>query len=149
MRPLIFGNGSLLVCVDDRGVVRDFYYPYAGMENHGGFMRLGLFDLSRKRFAWLEDWEKRQSYVREPADVREPAASKESAANASMVGETNFSRPDFGAEHNRVLAIHSRLRFTSLELRGQHSPFTVVTAEIEHHTDVWPHIQLHAGVPPA
>ncbi len=47
MRPLIYGNGSLLVCVDERGIVRDFYYPHAGMENHGGYIRLGLFDAGR------------------------------------------------------------------------------------------------------
>ena len=44
MRPLIYGNGTLLVCADERGIIRDFYYPYAGMENHGGYMRLGLYD---------------------------------------------------------------------------------------------------------
>ena len=92
MRPLIFGNGSLLVCVDERGIVRDFYYPYAGMENHGGFMRLGLYDLGRKRFAWLEDWEKRQSYAREAPD---PGGS---AYDVSMVGETDYFNPAFGAE---------------------------------------------------
>jgi len=97
MRPLIFGNGSLLVCVDERGVVRDFYYPYAGMENHGGYMRLGLFDLDRKRFAWLEDWPKRQTYV------------KESASDVSMVGSTLFSNPGFGAEVEvRSMVHHDR-----------------------------------------
>jgi len=62
MRPLIYGNGTLLVCVDERGVVRDFYYPYAGMENHGGNIRLGLFDLDLKKFGWLDTWGLRQRY---------------------------------------------------------------------------------------
>ena len=62
MRPLIYGNGTLLVCADERGIIRDFYYPYAGMENHGGYMRLGLFDAGTGEFGWLEDWEIMQRY---------------------------------------------------------------------------------------
>ncbi|WP_048198372.1 glycoside hydrolase family 15 protein [Methanocella arvoryzae] len=105
MRPLIFGNGSLLVCVDERGIVRDFYYPYAGMENHGGFMRLGLYDLARKRFAWLEDWDKSQSYVREAPDL------SGSAYDVSMVGETDYFSPDFGAEVAVRSMVHHERNF--------------------------------------
>ncbi|HMK47825.1 MAG TPA: glycoside hydrolase family 15 protein [Methanocella sp.] len=85
MRPLIYGNGSLLVCTDEKGIVRDFYYPYAGMENHGGYMRLGIFDIPRKRFEWLENWGLRQAYV-----TGHPSGE-------SMIGETMYSNPDFGA----------------------------------------------------
>ena len=90
MRPLIYGNGSLLVCVDERGIVRDFYYPHAGMENHGGHIRLGLFDVDRKKFAWLENWEKTQGYKK----LAYPGAGEE---EASMIGESLFVDRDFGA----------------------------------------------------
>ncbi len=89
MRPLIYGNGSLLVCVDEQGVVRDFYYPYAGMENHGGYIRLGLFDVGEGKFAWLEDWEKTQGYSRPAGTVAD--------GRISMIGESVFSDPAFGA----------------------------------------------------
>ena len=35
-RPLVFGNGMILVGLDDRARVRDFYFPYVGSENHIG-----------------------------------------------------------------------------------------------------------------
>jgi GH15 family glucan-1,4-alpha-glucosidase len=90
MRPLIYGNGSLLVCVDERGIVRDFYYPHAGMENHGGYIRLGLFDRGAHKFAWLENWEKTPGYKK----LTYPGAGDE---GASMIGESAFADRDFGA----------------------------------------------------
>ncbi len=90
MRPLIYGNGSLLVCVDERGIVRDFYYPHAGMENHGGYVRLGLFDLDAQKFAWLEDWEKTPGY-------KKLSCAGAGDDGASMIGESVFADRDFGA----------------------------------------------------
>jgi GH15 family glucan-1,4-alpha-glucosidase len=88
MRPLIYGNGTLLVCADERGVIRDFYYPYAGMENHGGYMRLGLYDAGKGEFGWLENWKIRQRYRSKlPGDLNH-------AAGASLIGETTYESPD-------------------------------------------------------
>ncbi|HTX44359.1 MAG TPA: glycoside hydrolase family 15 protein [Methanocella sp.] len=94
MRPLIYGNGALLVCVDERGVVRDLYYPYAGMENHGGHVRLGLFDVDRKKFGWLEDWDIKQGYEGD-----------------SLIGETVFTGRDFGAEVTVKEMVHHEQNF--------------------------------------
>ena len=30
------GNGNLLICLDKLGRVKDFYFHYAGLENHVG-----------------------------------------------------------------------------------------------------------------
>jgi oligosaccharide amylase len=58
-RALTLGNGSLLVCLDNFGFVRDFYFPYVGLENHvaGHKHRIG-FSINDK-FTWLDDgsWE--------------------------------------------------------------------------------------------
>jgi GH15 family glucan-1,4-alpha-glucosidase len=94
MRPLIYGNGTLLVCVDERGVVRDLYYPYAGMENHGGHIRLGLFDADLKKFGWLEGWEIEQNYERD-----------------TLIGETVFRNRDFGAEVTVKETVHHEQNF--------------------------------------
>ncbi len=32
-RPVILGNGSLTVGLDEKGLVHDFYYPYVGLDN--------------------------------------------------------------------------------------------------------------------
>ncbi|WP_174591627.1 glycoside hydrolase family 15 protein [Methanocella conradii] len=94
MRPLIYGNGTLLVCVDEHGVVRDFYYPYAGMENHGGYVRLGLFDLEAGRFGWLERWDVRQGYQ-----------------DASLIGETVYESREFEARVTVKEMVHHEQDF--------------------------------------
>jgi len=33
-RPIFLGNGSMLVGLDQYGLVHDFYYPFVGLENH-------------------------------------------------------------------------------------------------------------------
>lgn len=58
-RAATIGNGSVLVGIDSRGQVRDFYHPYAGHSNHvsGGsgsyWHRIGVW--VDGQFAWLEE----------------------------------------------------------------------------------------------
>ena len=45
-RSLALGNGNMLVCLDKHAQVRDFYFPYVGLENHVGghnVHRVGVF----------------------------------------------------------------------------------------------------------
>jgi GH15 family glucan-1,4-alpha-glucosidase len=45
-KSLVLGNGNLLIGFDNRGQVRDFYFPYVGLENQAGGMylhRIGVF----------------------------------------------------------------------------------------------------------
>ena len=54
-RSLTLGNGSMLVCLDRFGFVRDFYFPYVGLENHvsGNKHRIGI--MVNGNFSWLDD----------------------------------------------------------------------------------------------
>ncbi|MBP7768803.1 glycoside hydrolase family 15 protein [Candidatus Woesebacteria bacterium] len=54
-RALTLGNGSLLVCLDEFGFVRDFYFPYVGLENHvaGERHRIGI--MVGTEFSWIDD----------------------------------------------------------------------------------------------
>jgi oligosaccharide amylase len=54
-RSLVLGNGSTLVCLDQFGFVRDFYFPYVGLENHvsGHKHRIGV--QVNGIFSWLDD----------------------------------------------------------------------------------------------
>jgi oligosaccharide amylase len=54
-RALTLGNGSLLVCLDEFGFVRDFYFPYVGLENHvaGERHRIGVW--VNGQFSWIDD----------------------------------------------------------------------------------------------
>jgi len=62
-RALTLGNGSILVGIDHEGQVRDFYYPYVGLENHigGNFVhRVGVYASNPAsggagKLAWLSD----------------------------------------------------------------------------------------------
>jgi GH15 family glucan-1,4-alpha-glucosidase len=56
-RPLILGNGTLLATFDEHLQMRDFYFPYVGMEDHttfGKVHRLGFF-VDGKGFSWVSD----------------------------------------------------------------------------------------------
>ena len=58
-RAVTIGNGNVLVGIDDRGMVRDFYFPYVGEANHisgasGNFMhRIGVY--VDDAISWLTD----------------------------------------------------------------------------------------------
>ncbi len=63
-RPLVVGNGNLLVTMDRELNIRDLYWPHVGLHNHlsGHRARIGVW--VDGRFAWLGDnaWEKNLSY---------------------------------------------------------------------------------------
>ena len=62
-RSFVLGNGKMLVGFDMHGQVKDFYYPYVGLENHVSYThRIGFW--VNGRFVWIDDegWEKELSY---------------------------------------------------------------------------------------
>lgn len=59
-RSLVLGNGNILVALDHNAEVRDFYFPYVGLENHvGGHHQHKLGVWVDGRFSWFDDgsWE--------------------------------------------------------------------------------------------
>lgn len=64
VRPLVFGNGQLLINIDASLNMRDLYFPYVGQLNHigGHFCSFGIW--ADGRFSWCHDdrWEKQISY---------------------------------------------------------------------------------------
>jgi len=55
-RPIVLGNGNILVGLDQFGQVRDFYFPYVGSENHVGrrdIHKIGVW--VDHVFSWLSD----------------------------------------------------------------------------------------------
>lgn len=61
------GNGNLLVTLDKKGLMRDIYFPYVGMENQTAykhFHRIGLFDKDEGKMSWLneDDWQTKMKY---------------------------------------------------------------------------------------
>ena len=66
-RPLVVGNGKMLINFDDRLHMRDLYYPYVGQLNHigGHYCRLGVW--VQGRFSWLHEdgWKRTLGYEKE------------------------------------------------------------------------------------
>jgi GH15 family glucan-1,4-alpha-glucosidase len=64
-RPLVFGNGHLLVQLDNKGRIRDFFWPEAGLRNHvsGHHHHIGI--CVDGRFSWTEwdEWIVTQRYL--------------------------------------------------------------------------------------
>lgn len=55
-KSLAFGNGNVLVCIDAYGRVRDFYFPFVGLENHiGGAYAHKIGVWVEGQFSWLDD----------------------------------------------------------------------------------------------
>lgn len=55
-RSVVVGNGNILVGLDDVGQVRDFYFPYVGLENHvGGHNRHRIGVWADGEFRWIDD----------------------------------------------------------------------------------------------
>lgn len=68
-RSLIIGNGSMLATFDAYLQMRDFYFPYVGMEDHttfGAVHRMGFF-VEGKGFSWVSDgtWQITPGYTLE------------------------------------------------------------------------------------
>ncbi|MBD3312257.1 glycoside hydrolase family 15 protein [archaeon] len=66
-RPVVLGNGNILVCMDENAAIRDFYYPYVGEENHvqGNTHYTGFW--VDNKFSWLsrDEWSITMEYEKE------------------------------------------------------------------------------------
>ena len=66
-KSLVLGNGTLLVCFDKHGLVRDFYFPHVGEENQteNCVHRIGIW--VDGKFTWLSDesWKIKIDYEEE------------------------------------------------------------------------------------
>ena len=142
IRPLIFGNGRILICEDEKGTIRDVYFPYVGLENHGNSIKVGICDLDSLYCSWLENWKIRQRYKSEFEDrfcdrileiledrkdreeVKEETGNNE-ALEACMevvsnIGETVFENSDIGLRITVWEAVHPSVNifYRTFEVRN-------------------------------
>lgn len=66
-RPLVIGNGKMLINFDDRLHMRDLYFPYVGQLNHvgGHYSKMGVW--VQGQFSWVDedDWNRQLRYVKD------------------------------------------------------------------------------------
>lgn len=125
VRPLVLGNGRILICEDEKGTIRDVYFPFVGLENHGHSVRAGICDLEGpRRCSWFEGWSLVQRYKssfrREfigvsPALVGDPEPGEGGLVHGlvSNIGETIFRNPAMGLEVVFFDAVHPSLNVFS------------------------------------
>ena len=142
IRPLIFGNGRILICEDEKGTVRDIYFPYVGLENHGNSIKIGICDLDSLYCSWLENWKIRQRYKSEfeesfcerileisedrknGEEVRVETGNNEKLGACqevvSNIGETVFENQDVGLRIIIWEAVHPSVNifYRTLEVRN-------------------------------
>jgi oligosaccharide amylase len=101
-RAVTIGNGKILVGLDTRGQVRDFYYPQVGESNHvsgasGNFVhRIGIF--VDGALSWLDD----ENWEIAVGDENRPYVSTITATNRK-IGITLVSRDAVHNEKNVLL----------------------------------------------
>lgn len=86
-RALVLGNGKMTVCLDHFGFVRDFYFPYVGLENHvsGNSHRIGI--MVNGTFSWLNDGTWQISLGYKPETMVGYLVCKNHGLNISLVME--------------------------------------------------------------
>jgi len=86
-RALTLGNGSLLVCLDQYGFVRDFYFPYVGLENHVSGHRHKIGISVNGKYSWLDDGSWKISLGYKPETMVGYLVCKNENLNVSLVME--------------------------------------------------------------
>lgn len=102
-RPLVIGNGQMLICYDDRLVMRDLYYPHVGQTNHivGRRNQLGVW--VDGHFNWVsdDDWEKALRYTRGTL-VTDSKATHRRLGLAMTIRDAVHHRENIFVQHVRL-----------------------------------------------
>jgi len=110
-RPLVLGNGKMLIAYDQEFSLRDFFYPHVGQHNHimGRSNRLGFW--VEGNFSWLDapSWQRL-------ADYRKDTLVMESTAKNEEMG---LSIINTNAVHYRENIYVKRLIVQNLTDRGR------------------------------
>jgi len=117
MRPIILGNGRILICQDESGIIRDIYFPYVGLENHGNSVKAGIYDLDRCVCSWFENWNIGQNYKSNFAArhsrewYSDEISPKNNLHQISNIGETTFDNADLDIKVSVWDAVHPSIPF--------------------------------------
>src|SRR5258708_2396785 len=87
-KSLALGNGNILILLDQKAQVRDFYFPFVGLENQVGghfIHRIGVF--VDNNFKWFDD----PSWIISVSSENEFLASKIEAINHELAVKLSFT----------------------------------------------------------
>ncbi len=93
-RDILLSNGEFAVALDEWARIRDFYFPYVGLENHsvGHLFRFGVW--VDGKFGWLdESWQVKMTYMPETLTsrykIRKPLVGIELEVNDAVYHSKN------------------------------------------------------------
>ncbi len=120
-RASVLGNGNTLVCLDQFGQVRDFYFPYAGQENHIGpnqMHKIGVF--TDGQMHWLENgqWQTKLEYA-EKTMVSKMQAKNEVAKISLETEDIVYNEKNIFLRKIVIKNLDSRTRELKLFLNQQ------------------------------
>lgn len=101
-RQIVLGNGSMMVGLDEYGLVHDFYYPYVGLENHCTAKNIhhlvGVW--VNGKFSWLDDgsWETELDYENDAMIGSVRARNKEFKVELKFTDFVDANSNVFGRE---------------------------------------------------
>lgn len=108
-RPVFLGNGSMLVGLDEFGLVNDFYYPYVGLENHANARnmhhRIGVY--VDGRLSWLDDGQWRFNMDYEP-DAMISVTTAVNEQQAITLELHDFVDADYNAFCRNIHVVNNR-----------------------------------------
>lgn len=102
-RSIILGNGSLLVGLDERGLVRDFHYPRVGLENHVGgqlMHKIGVYVDGVLSWIDADGWNVAIAYT------KESMCSNITAVNERIGVELRFSDVVYNESNLFIRLVH-------------------------------------------
>lgn len=105
-REIVVSNGRVLVALDNKMRIRDFFYPNVGLENHanGHSFKLGIW--TDNRFSWIdENWDIKMKYLPETL-VSKCIANNEEASLQLEVNDAVHGSMDV---YLRKIAINNRI----------------------------------------
>ncbi len=104
-REIVVSNGHVLVALDNKMRIRDFFYPNVGLENHidGHSFKLGIW--TDNHFSWVENWDIKMKYMPETL-VSMCMASNEGGA---IQLEVNDAVHSFLDAYLRKIVIHNNM----------------------------------------
>jgi GH15 family glucan-1,4-alpha-glucosidase len=103
-REIVVSNGRVLVALDKKMMIRDFFYPNVGLENHiaGHSFKIGVW--IEDRFSWIdENWDIKMKYLPETLVSMCIANSKET----NLQLEVNDAVHSFLDVYLRKIVIHN------------------------------------------
>ncbi|SDC81774.1 MULTISPECIES: glycoside hydrolase family 15 protein [unclassified Candidatus Frackibacter] len=92
-RDLVIGNGNILINFDQHAIMRDFYYPYVGSENHlnGHKMRIGV--MIDDNFYWVdESWEQELGYKKNSLVTDTTLINSEAELELEMIDAVHYNQ---------------------------------------------------------